>query len=65
MSRAELLFDSPDWLTVFLLNSQMLFPVPHFLPSTFLHLQLLQQAPLGSWDTVPEVLLGVALPSLF
>lgn len=42
------------------LNSQMLFPVPHFLPNAPLHLQLLQQAK----ETVPEMLLGVALPPL-
>lgn len=64
MSRAELVFESPDWLTVFLLNSQMLFPVPHFLPNVPLHLQLLQQGTVGSGDTVPEMLLGVALPPL-
>lgn len=68
MSRAELLFDSPDWLTVFL-NSQMFsqflsWKMSRFLSNASLHLQLLQQGTVGSRDAVPEMLVGVALPSL-
>lgn len=56
------------WTGVWFLTHSLAVEFPDAFPSSSLpaslHLQLLQQGTVGSRDTVPEMLLGVALPSL-